>query len=221
MKLIVVTIARVFAVAAILGWSVTAHAQTARTVSLPSPEATSETYLERPAVRVTAPAGDRGRIVLIEGVAFHQGVAEFDVAGEVMVGAPSDTRAFVGLAFAVTDPEHYEAFYMRATNGRADAQLRRNRAVQYIAEPEFTWQRLRAERTGEFESYADLGPGEWVHMRIEVDEARARLFINGAAQPALTVPRLKSEGVGGSGIALWVGPGSIGLFHNLTVTPVD
>lgn len=221
MKPVVVTLTRAFVVAAILGWSVTAHAQTARTVSLPSPEAISETYLERPAVRVTAPAGDQGRIVLIEGVDFHQGVVEFDVAGEVMDGAPADTRGFVGLAFAVADPEHYEAFYMRATNGRADAQLRRNRTVQYIAEPEFTWQRLRAERTGEFESYADLGPGEWVHMRIEVDEARARLFINGAAEPALTVPRLKPESVGGSRIALWVGPGSIGRFHNLTVTPTE
>lgn len=43
------------------------------------------------------------------------------------------------------DEAKLEAIYLRPTNGRADDQLRRNHAVQYISHPEHLWERLRAE----------------------------------------------------------------------------
>jgi len=54
-----------------------------------------------------------------------------------------------------------EVFYLRPTNGRADDQLRRNHAVQYVSHLEFPGHRLRQESPGVYESYADrpLGLG--------------------------------------------------------------
>lgn len=173
------------------------------------------------AVRVVGPTSGTATVVPIADLTFQRGVIEVDIVGELAEGAPDGTRGFVGLAFALRDDETYEAFYIRATNGRSDLQLRRNRAVQYISEPHYPWERLRAEHTGEYESYADVLEGAWTHLRIEVDESRARLFVNGAAQPALLIPRLPNAGPEGGGVALWVGLRSVGHFRNLTVTPAD
>lgn len=214
------------ALAACLGFgdaSASHHQPQARAIPLPAAEEGAENALHSglEALKLTAPAGDTGRMVILDDLTFRRGVIEVDIVGEVMVGAPADTRGFVGLAFAVRDSETYESFYIRATNGRSDVQLRRNRAVQYISEPDFPWQRLRAERTGQYESYVDVVEGVWTHLRIEVDETRARLFVNGAPQPALFIERLPNAGVESGGVALWVGPGSIGHFRNLTVTDAE
>ena len=117
------------------------------------------------------------------------------------------------------DPSRYEAFYIRPTNGRADDQLRRNHATQYIGMPDFPWHKLRKEQPGVYESYADLVAGEWTRLRVEVDSGRARLFVNGAEQPALIVKDLKLGPNARGGVALWVGPGTEGYFANVRVIP--
>ena len=134
-------------------------------------------------------------------------------------GAPEGSRGFIGIAFRVQkDPEHYEAFYLRPTNGRSDDQLRRNHATQYIAAPDYPWQRLRKENPGVYESYVDVVPGEWIHIRIEVAGDKARLFVGKADQPVLIVNDLLGSG-GGGGVALWVGQGTDGYFSNVKVVP--
>lgn len=194
-----------------------AFAAEPETVAIVADGAVAETWLGRDAMRLDAGSDASGRVVFLQDVAFETGVIDLEITGEVAPGANATVRGFVGLAWAVATPERYEAFYIRATNGRSDDQVRRNRAVQYISEPEFPWERLRAEQTGAYETYADVGVGEWTRLRIEVDPTRARLFVNGAAQPTLTVPRLLND-EDGEGLALWVGPGSIGRFRDLKIT---
>ena len=46
----------------------------------------------------------------------------------------------------------------------------------------------------------------------------ARLFVHGAAQPALIVNDLKLGDAPGA-VALWIGPGTEGYFTGLTIKP--
>ena len=108
-------------------------------------------------------------------------------------------------------------FYLRPTNGRADDQLRRNHAVQYVSEPEYPWHRLRQESPGVYESYADLEAGAWTTMRIEVAGRTARLYVNGASQPCLIVNDLKRGDVSGR-IALWADVQTDAYFGPISVT---
>lgn len=162
---------------------------------------------------------DDARMALIEGVAFREGVIELEIAGDRGTVRPEFSRAFVGVAFAVSSPTTYEGVYIRFANGRDDDQARRNHTVQYIAHPAWPWERLREEKVSQYESYADVGVGEWTRLRIEVDAGRVRAFINGAAQPALTVPRLRNGASGGDGVAIWVSSHSVGHYRNLRIIP--
>jgi hypothetical protein len=183
------------------------------------------TYQGRKAVRVMSlPEEDAamqtasgGGIVMLPETSFHNGTIQIDLAGKPRVGAPGDARGFVGVAFRVDgDGSKYECFYIRPTNGRADDQLRRNHSTQYISFPEYEWQRLRTETPGQYESYVDLLPGEWTRIRVEVSGVKARLFVNGGAQPVLVVNDLK-HGDGKGGVALWIGMGTEAYFANLRV----
>jgi len=149
---------------------------------------------------------------------FENGTLEIDVAGQVLPNSGTGARGFIGLAFRVrtTDSIRYECFYIRPTNGRAEDQLRRNHSTQYIAHPKYTWFKLRDENPGVYESYADMVEGEWTKLKIEVKDNKARLYINGATQPALIVNDLKF-GKSNGAISLWVGPGTDGYFANLNV----
>ena len=157
-------------------------------------------------------------LAILNGVEFGNGTIETAIAGQPAGGAAEGSRGFVGIAFRVQkDPTNYECFYLRPTNGRADDQLRRNHATQYVSEPGFPWQKLRQENPGVYESYVDLEPGAWTPIRIVVEGVKARLYVHGAAQPALIVNDLKQAPASG-GVALWIGAGTEGFFRNLTVT---
>ena len=143
---------------------------------------------------------------------------EVEVAGKPRAGATSDARGFVGIAFRVAaDPSKYECFYIRPTNGRADDQLRRNHSTQYISMPDYPWFRLRKESPGQYESYVDVVPGEWTKIKVEVDGAKARLYVNDSPQPVLIVNDLKLGGSKGS-VALWIGLGTEAYFTKLQIS---
>jgi hypothetical protein len=182
------------------------------------------TYQGRKAVRVVPdPAAvvktaSGGGIVVIPDARFHDGTIELEVAGKPGAGAPGDARGFVGVAFRVSgDASKYECFYLRPTNGRADDQLRRNHSVQYISFPDYEWNRLRTEAPGQYESYADLVPGEWTKIKVEVSGVKARLYVHGASQPALIVNDLKL-GNGTGAVALWIGVGTEAYFSDLRLS---
>jgi len=99
--------------------------------------------------------------------------------------------------------------------GRADDQVRRNHSTQYISHPDFPLVFDCVRSSGKYESYADVVPGEWTKLKIEVHGDKARLYVQGAPQPALVVNDLKqAQGK----IALWVGTETIAHFANLRVS---
>ena len=181
------------------------------------------THLGRPAMRVSdaGPQGldDAGRLAVVPGSSFQDGTMEVNLSGDTAPDAPPNFRGFVGIAFRITaDRSHFECFYLRPKNGRSEDQLQRNHSAQYISVPGFGWEKLRSETPGKYESYVDLIPGQWTPVKIQVAGSHARLYVNGAEQPALIVNDLKQPPVNGA-IALWVGPGSIAHFADLKVTP--
>ena len=155
-------------------------------------------------------------LAAVSGSDFEDGTIEVDLAGLPRAGSFEGARGFIGIAFRLQDATHYECFYIRPTNGRADDQLRRNHSTQYIGEPEFPWDRLRKESPGVYESYTDMAPGDWAKLKIVVSGVKAQLFVNNMEQPALIVNDLKHGKTRGK-IALWVGPDTEGYFANLVV----
>jgi hypothetical protein len=160
-------------------------------------------------------------VALLDQPDFGDGTIELWVAGTLMSNAAADDRAFIGLVFHSTpDGSHFENFYIRPTNGRADDQLRRNHSTQYASLPDYPWDRLRKEAPGQYESYADLEAGQWTHLRVVVSGAKASLYVNDAAQPSLVVADLKMGKTSGK-VGLWIGPGTRGYFSRLEITPAS
>ena len=179
------------------------------------------TYRGRRAIRLFPLAGHESRneeeLAILMKTDFGDGTIEVDVAGSPRADADTSARGFVGIAFRVdSGATHYESIYLRPTNGRADDQVRRNHSTQYISFPDYPWRRLRTEFPGKYESYVDLEAGAWTRIRVEVKGTTAKLFVNGAAQPALIVHDLKLGNVRGR-IALWSFAESDTYFSNLRV----
>lgn len=161
-------------------------------------------------------------IARLKDIDFHNGTIEVSIAGQPRKDAANGARGFVGIAFRVPkDPTQYEVFYLRPTNGRADDQVRRNHSLQYVSHPGFPWQKLRSEFPEKYESYADLVPGEWTKVKIEVDDDKARLYINGVEQPSLIVNDLKQGKELRGSIALWIAIGTEARFADLRITKKD
>jgi hypothetical protein len=189
------------------------------------PDATVQpvTFKDKVGFKVSlAPNADTNtsHLAIVKGSEFSNGVIEVDVAGEPAPGAGSGARGFAGVAFRVqSDRKTYDCFYIRPTNGRAEDQERRNHAVQYISHPQYTWSKLRQETPSRYESYADMLPAEWVHLKIEVNGDKARLYVNNAAQPTLIVNDVKTGTSAKGGVAFWFEGSTVAHFANLKITP--
>ncbi len=207
-----------------------AFGQSAQEIGVPAADklelhnvkAAKVSYHGRAAVRVTdaaaADVDDAGRLAILPGASFQDGTIEVNLSGDTLADAPAQARGFVGIAFRVSaDRTHFECFYLRPKNGRAEDQLQRNHSTQYISVPGFPWNKLRAESPGKYESYVDLVAGQWTKVRIQVSGTSARLYVNGADQPTLIVNDLKQPPVKGA-LALWVGPDTIAHFSGLKVS---
>jgi hypothetical protein len=162
------------------------------------------------AVEMNAAEGD-GLAVLKE-IAFESGTIELELLGENNPG-----RSFIGLAFNIQDEENFEAIYFRPFNFVATEQSRKDHMVQYINHPEYTWYKLREERTMEFENEipAPPDPDGWFKATIKISEKHVAVFLDEAAEPVLKVERLTSSK--SDKIGLWVGNGSSGRFRNLAI----
>jgi hypothetical protein len=184
---------------------------------------TPTVYLDREALQVELQSGvtggDRNTLVIIPGFEFQNGVIEVDVASALQEGAPALAKGFVGVGFRVQPQgEQFEAFYLRPVNARSQNQLNRNHALQYFSYPGYDFLRLREEAPGVYESYADMAMGEWISLKIVVEGDHARLYVNGAEQPALVVNDLKQGSETQGTIGLWVDVGTRAYFSNLKVT---
>jgi len=189
-------------------------------LALTGVDAQAVRYQDRQALRLMeADASRASGLAIVKGVTFRDGVIEVDVAGRRGPYAAPDDRGFIGLAFRVSPgAERFEYIYLRPENGRAEDQIRRNHSTQYASHPDFPFSRMRQEFPERYESYVDLQPGVWTRMRVVVSGSSARLFVDGASQPALIVNDLKI-GVGQGAVGLWIGAGTEGFFSNLRISP--
>jgi hypothetical protein len=97
------------------------------------------------------------------------------------------------------------------------AQPRDQRAVQYFAYPDWKFDRLREEfPDGRYEAGADIGPDEWISVRIDINGTRLIVAVNGTE--ALTLTETKAAPSAGT-IGLFVDIGSESFFSHLRVTP--
>ena len=168
----------------------------------------------RVVARLDARAGDGSAFV--EGSLLAEGIIEVDLKGRDLA-----QQSFLGIAFHVVDTTTFDAVYFRPFNFRAVAPEARAHAVQYVSHPTFTWQKLRAERTGQFEKAIEPppDPNGWFHARIVLADGRIEVYVNGAAMPSLAVDDLGASKNGG--VALFVGNNSDGAFANLWITPTS
>jgi len=154
--------------------------------------------------------------VWLEGSRFEEGAIEFDVRGKDVF-----QRSFVGVAFHAADDQTFEAVYFRPFNFKPADTSRAGRAVQYVSHPEFTWQKLRAEKPGQYEGavHPVPDPNGWFHVRIVIASAKISIYLDGSPEPCLTVGTLSSRRDGMVG--LMVGNGSGGDFANFKIAPGD
>lgn len=226
-----------FIVLGVSAWAQSFRLHSPKGLELRGVKAAPAVYLGRKAIRVHSeqpaeilrglaagerlparPTGGGGTgLIVVPGVSFHNGSIEVNLTGRPVEGAPPEARGFVGVAFRMNaDASRYEYVYLRPTNGRAEDQERRNHTTQYSSHPDYGFFRLRKESPGKYESYADIAPGEWIKVRIEVKGVTMRLYINGAPQPVLIVNDLKLGDTSGA-IALSTGAGTEAHFANLRI----
>jgi hypothetical protein len=143
---------------------------------------------------------------------FTDGEIELDVRGRDVL-----QKSFLGVAFHIESDTAFDAVYLRPFNFRASDSTRHAHAIQYISQPAYPWERLRSERSGQFEKpvLPEPDPNAWVHLKVVVRGSDVTAFVNGSTSPALRVQGLSGRTRGGVG--LWVGDPSPGDFANLIV----
>lgn len=153
-------------------------------------------------------------VVWIPDIYLANGALEVDVRGKDVL-----QQSFVGIAFYGQDDKTYEAIYFRPFNFQSTDSIRRVHAVQYIAHPTYTWQKLRSEFPNKYEAALSSppNPNGWFHVRVEIQSPIVRVFVEYSITPILVVNRLVQTTTGRVG--LWVGNGSGGDFANLRVVP--
>jgi len=163
------------------------------------------------AVEMNASQGDG--LGIFKEISFESGTIEVELLGENSPG-----RSFLGIAFNIEDKESFEAIYFRPFNFVAKEPARKAHMVQYINHPDFTWSKLRQERTGEFENEipSPPDPDGWFKATIKVSEKYVKVFVDEKDEPVLKVERLASAR--SDKIGLWVGNGSSGRFRELLIS---
>jgi len=150
---------------------------------------------------------------------FTDGVIEAAIGAELTGKGAPDDRGFAGLSFHIgPDFETHETVYLRMTNGLLNVppppSPRLDRAIQYVAHPDFHFEVSRDAFPGRYEKGADIAIGRWHRLRLEVQGTHLRALVDGVE--VLTVDDLHYAGRRGP-VGLFVGDGSRGFFTDLGV----
>ena len=103
-------------------------------------------------------------------------------AGGVVLDLPAGAGNSAVLVRQVVQCSAIDPWMQRAVNGapwpttirpirplrRIGDQAMRNHSTQYVSTPGYGWKKLREEHPWVYESYADLEPGKWTHLKIVV-----------------------------------------------------
>jgi hypothetical protein len=143
---------------------------------------------------------------------FTNGTIEVDIKGKDKLQG-----SFVGIAFHGVNDSTFESIYFRPFNFKSADPLKKLHAVQYIASPDYGWEKLRQEFPGKYEQPISPAPdpNAWFHARITVDSKSIKVYVNGNAGPSLVVEPLAHTN--GTMIGLWTD--TDGDWKNLKITP--
>jgi hypothetical protein len=146
--------------------------------------------------------------------------AESFSAGKIemlMRGKDLLQKSFVGIAFHGLNDSTYDAIYCRPFNFFAQDSVRRIHAIEYIAHPVYTWEKLRTEFNAQYEKAIKdpPDPNGWFRMTLVIEGKTVRAFINDKQEPSLTVEKLSQQQAGKIGI--FMGSGSGGDFETIRI----
>ena len=109
---------------------------------------------------------------------FENGIIEFDIA-------LNGQRSYPGIRFRIQSRNDFEHFYIRPHRaGLYPDALQYSPSINGINE----WQLCNG--TG-YTSKISLPDNEWIHVKMEIKDDRARIFINDEKKPALEISELK------------------------------
>lgn len=151
---------------------------------------------------------------------FENGTIEVKMYSQLQNPAPyTGIAGFIGVFFRVQENDSaFESIYLRPKVGRANNQMFRNHAVQYISYPHAKFETLRKNYpAGSYEGSAPVALNEWITMRIEVNGETAEMFINNMKYSSFIVEKMLGKNKKG-GIGVYVDIGTIGYFRDLKVT---
>jgi len=149
----------------------------------------------------------------LKGIDFSNGTIEFDVRGENV-----EQHSFVGIAFHGQNDSTFDAIYLRPFRfDDIDSSLK-NRMIQYVSLPTYTWRKLRAESPDKYEAtiVPAPDPNVWVHVRIVVKDATITTYINENKTASLVVEKVTNAHSGKVGF--YVADTSGGDFANIKIT---
>ena len=128
---------------------------------------------------------------------FKNGTIEIQMRGKDVF-----QRSFIGIAFHGDNDTTYDAVYCRPFNFFSSDPIRRIHAVQYISQPNFTWEKLRKERNAVFEKEIidPPDPNDWFTMKLVVDNSTIKAYINHGSQASLIVEKLNDRTSGKIGL---------------------
>lgn len=151
---------------------------------------------------------------------FESGTIEVKMYSQIQDPPPyPGVAGFIGVYFRIKeDDSAFEGIYLRPKVGRANSQMSRNHAVQYISYPHAKFDTLRKSYPpGSYEGSAPVALNEWIKMRIEVNGETAEMFVNDLKYSSFIVDKMLGEHTIG-GVGLYVDIGTIGYFKDLKVT---
>jgi hypothetical protein len=162
------------------------------------------------------PALFANTVVWLDGINFTEGTIECDILGK---SAPRGSN-FPAIMFHGMDDTTFDCVYFRPFNFRAPNPENSSHAVQYISHPQWTWQKLRSEKTGQYEKPIVPPPDgdAWFRAKIVVEGKTVSVFVNDAAKPSLVVEKLHDR-TGGKVAISGGDAGQGGHFANLKITP--
>lgn len=108
---------------------------------------------------------------------FENGTIEVKMYSQIQDPPPyPGVAGFIGVYFRIKeDDSAFESIYVRPKVGRANNQMLRNHAVQYISYPHAKFDMLRKSYSpGSYEGSAPVALKEWIKMRIEVQAENCR-----------------------------------------------
>jgi len=151
---------------------------------------------------------------------FYEGTIDVDIAAENNQYADDSSRAFAGVIFHQQLNDQSDIVYLRMLNGRLNnpppPSPRIDRALQYMSLPQWTFDKLREQFPGKYETGADVAEKRWVHLRLVVKNNTVSAFIDYATTPV--VQQLPLLGANAPGwVALFVDDATDAYFSNLRI----